>query len=276
MVASARLASSSRTRQTNSRRCVPRRLSSAPNPVTSSSLPHSCACALASTGQDYVPTVFENYSANVMVDGRPVNLGLWDTAGQADYDRLRPLSYPQTDVFLVCYSVVSRTSFVNVKSKWWPELKHHQPRVPLLLVGCKADLREVFDQRGKSQKEKSSSPEGSPPTPAEATALARTIGAAAELECSYVHIRTHVHIPIRVPIRIRIPIPMPIPIPIHMQRPEWRGPPEDLRQGPESRPSDPGPRRKKRAAATLGGAMAQCGRREGSLRAHLRADRLER
>jgi small GTP-binding protein len=52
-----------------------------------------------------------------MVDGRPISLGLWDTAGQEDYDRLRPLSYPQTDVFLICFSIVSPASFDNVKSK---------------------------------------------------------------------------------------------------------------------------------------------------------------
>lgn len=52
-----------------------------------------------------------------MVDGKPINLGLWDTAGQEDYDRLRPLSYPQTDVFLICFSVVSPPSFENVRTK---------------------------------------------------------------------------------------------------------------------------------------------------------------
>ena len=64
-----------------------------------------------------VSLVFDNYSANVMVDGKTISLGLWDTAGQEDYDRLRPLSYPQTDVFLICFSLVSPPSYENVRTK---------------------------------------------------------------------------------------------------------------------------------------------------------------
>jgi len=59
-----------------------------------------------------------------------------------DYDRLRPLSYPQTDVFLICYSVVNPASFDNVRAKWSPEIKHNSPGIPIVLVGTKLDLRD--------------------------------------------------------------------------------------------------------------------------------------
>ena len=65
----------------------------------------------------FVLQVFDNYAVTVMIGGEPYTLGLFDTAGQEDYDRLRPLSYPQTDVFLVCFSVVSPSSYENVKEK---------------------------------------------------------------------------------------------------------------------------------------------------------------
>jgi len=91
---------------------------------------------------EYVPTVFDNYSSLVTCEGQTVSLGLWDTAGQEDYDRLRPLSYPQTDVFLVCFSVVSPSSLENVTVKWVPEIRHHCADVPIVLIGTKSDLRD--------------------------------------------------------------------------------------------------------------------------------------
>jgi len=131
--------------------------------------------------EDYVPTVFDNYSANVMVDGKPINLGLWDTAGQEDYDRLRPLSYPQTDVFLVAFSLISRPSFENVKAKWYPELKHHSPGVPMILVGTKLDLRSDPNWVAKLREK---SPPTTPITFEEGLDMSRTIGATKYLECS--------------------------------------------------------------------------------------------
>ena len=90
---------------------------------------------------EYVPTVFDNYAVNVMISGEPLTLGLFDTAGQEEYDRMRPLSYPEANVFLICFSTVNPASFENVKAKWLPEVKSHCPNVPIMLVGTQMDLR---------------------------------------------------------------------------------------------------------------------------------------
>lgn len=103
---------------------------------------------------EYVPTVFDNYAVTVMIGGEPYTLGLFDTAGQEDYDRLRPLSYPQTDVFLVCFSIVSPPSFENIKEKWVPEILHHNPKTPFLLVGTQSDLRDDAGHIEKLSKQK--------------------------------------------------------------------------------------------------------------------------
>ncbi|OAQ68678.1 rho GTPase [Pochonia chlamydosporia 170] len=122
---------------------------------------------------------FDNYSASVMVDGKPISLGLWDTAGQEDYDRLRPLSYPQTDVFLICFSLVSPPSFDNVMAKWYPEIDHHAPNIPIILVGTKLDLKDDPKTKDELKKKKMQAVEYE-----QALACAREIKAYKYLECS--------------------------------------------------------------------------------------------
>jgi Ras-related C3 botulinum toxin substrate 1 len=114
-----------------------------------------------------------------MVDGKPINLGLWDTAGQEDYDRLRPLSYPQTDVFLVCFSIVSPASYENARVKWYPELQHHCPNVPVIVVGTKSDLRNDPATTDRLRERRQA-----PLTREQGTQLARELGAYGYYECS--------------------------------------------------------------------------------------------
>lgn len=128
---------------------------------------------------EYVPTVFDNYNTAIMVDEVPYNLALWDTAGQEEYDKMRALCYPQTDVFLICVSVVSPATLENVKLRWWPELKQHCPDTPYLLVGTKLDLREdrATIEALKEQKQ-------TPVLTEQGLKVGQDIGAVCYLECS--------------------------------------------------------------------------------------------
>lgn len=132
-----------------------------------------------------------------MIGEDPYTLGLFDTAGmshgqvlpycyltfkylgQEDYDRLRPLSYPQTDVFLVCFSVTSPASFENVKEKWFPEVHHHCPGVPCLIVGTQIDLRDDSQVIEKLARQKQR-----PVANEQGERLARELGAVKYVECS--------------------------------------------------------------------------------------------
>ena len=122
----------------------------------------------------YVPTVFENYVSDIEVDGKNVELALWDTAGQEDYDRLRPLSYPDTDVILMCFAVDSPDSLENISVKWTPEVQHFCPNVPYVLIATKKDLRaELMGKEGITLIQ-----------PDLGKQMADKIGAFAYLECS--------------------------------------------------------------------------------------------
>lgn len=84
--------------------------------------------------------MFENYVADVEVDGKHVELALWDTAGQEDYDRLRPLSYPDSHVILICFAIDSPDSLDNVQEKVmrypWRLLRAVLPQTSRAVSGC--------------------------------------------------------------------------------------------------------------------------------------------
>ncbi|EEB06721.2 rho family GTPase Rho4 [Schizosaccharomyces japonicus yFS275] len=107
----------------------------------------TCLLTVFSTGvfpERYVPTVFENYLTTIHYGpyNKEIELALWDTAGQEEYDRLRPLSYPNSNIILLCFAIDCPASLNNITEKWYPEVQHFCPRTPLLLVGLKSDLRK--------------------------------------------------------------------------------------------------------------------------------------
>jgi Rho family protein len=126
-----------------------------------------------------IPTVFENYVTDCRVDGKNVQLALWDTAGQEDYERLRPLAYSKAHVILIGFAVDTPDSLDNVKHKWMEEAMSLCPGVPVILVGLKKDLREdpvaIEEMRKKSLAFVQTN---------QGEAVAKEIGAKRYLECS--------------------------------------------------------------------------------------------
>lgn len=140
--------------------------------------------------------MFENYVTQVQFDGKEIELALWDTAGQEEYDRLRPLSYPESDVILIVFSVDFPVSLGNVQDKvslrvsltvsdkdrlfqqWYPEVAHFCEGTPLVLVGTKTDLRR------DDQTRRMLGAQGQTPVTAEhGVSVAKEIGAR-YIECS--------------------------------------------------------------------------------------------
>jgi len=126
----------------------------------------------------YIPTVFENYVTNRQFDGKIIEIALWDTAGQEEYDRLRPLSYPESHVILIVFSVDFPVSLANVQDKWYPEVAHFCEGTPLILVATKTDLR-----RDDTTRRMLGAQGLAPVSPEQGAEVAREIGAK-YVECS--------------------------------------------------------------------------------------------
>lgn len=132
----------------------------------------------------YIPTVFDNYAGSHQLPQGVINVNLWDTAGQEDYERLRPLSYPGTDVFILCFSVSSKASHDNIIHKWYPEIRHHCSEVPFVLVGTKADLRRTDFHRSTESLNLHRPQNSEFVSKRTAKQTARKLGARCYLECS--------------------------------------------------------------------------------------------
>lgn len=105
-----------------------------------------CVFAIGEFPSEYQPTIFDNYVAEIRLDNKPVQLALWDTAGQEEYERLRPLSYSKSHVVLIAFAIDTPDSLENVTVKWNEEVRSIcGPSVPVILVGLKSDLRPPPD-----------------------------------------------------------------------------------------------------------------------------------
>lgn len=127
--------------------------------------------------QVYEPTIWNRYDHDIFVDGKPMQLQLWDTAGQEEFDRLRSFSYSDTHCIMLCFSVESRDSLENAQTKWVAEIVDHCEGVQLVLVALKVDLRDQQDDEDVA-------PEGGIISYNEGVAMAKKVNARSYLECS--------------------------------------------------------------------------------------------
>ncbi|KAF5345294.1 hypothetical protein D9758_008470 [Tetrapyrgos nigripes] len=104
-----------------------------------------CSCLPVFSDVPHFPVstaVFDNYVAEIRLDEKHVQLALWDTAGQEEYERLRPMSYSKSHVILIAFALDTPDSLENVETKWIEEVRSIcGSTIPVILVGCKADLR---------------------------------------------------------------------------------------------------------------------------------------
>ncbi|KAH3867092.1 ras-related C3 botulinum toxin substrate 2-like [Dreissena polymorpha] len=89
----------------------------------------------------YLATMSDSINVTMQVDEKNYDLTVYDTAGQEAYDRLRPLTYPDTDVIVMCFSLVSKDSYDSIRDKWLAEVKQYCRDIPIVLVGTKLDMR---------------------------------------------------------------------------------------------------------------------------------------
>ncbi|KAJ3425240.1 rho-related protein racd-related [Anaeramoeba flamelloides] len=140
---------------------------------------------------DYLPTVFENETYPTFINKQKFQVSPWDTSGHEDYDRLRPISYCETSVFLLLYDISNRQTFNAIEEKWIKEIREHCPDTPVILVGHKTDLKQEQKKKKKEkEKEKEESVqlqyENNPlfVTKEEGEQMALKIGATKFYECS--------------------------------------------------------------------------------------------
>ncbi|XP_022061815.2 rho-related GTP-binding protein RhoN-like isoform X1 [Acanthochromis polyacanthus] len=91
--------------------------------------------------ENYVPTVFENYTASFEIEKQRIELNMWDTSGSAYYDNVRPLAYPDSDAVLICFDISRPETLDSVLKKWQGETQEFCPNAKVVLVGCKLDMR---------------------------------------------------------------------------------------------------------------------------------------